>query len=112
MSELECSIHTCTLSRVRHLVSYQSASKPYTSAQPIKLRFTKVIFKVNTNFVKFKRHFVGERVEDDICFLRNKRSRAIWEEKINRRYIVPVLEVITIYTFIHAFESMSLLVDS
>ncbi|CAG2226879.1 RNF213 [Mytilus edulis] len=35
---------------------------------------------------------VGERVEDDICFLRNKRSRAIWEEKINRRYVVPVLE--------------------
>ncbi|CAC5422253.1 RNF213 [Mytilus coruscus] len=35
---------------------------------------------------------VGERVEDDICLLRNKRSRAIWEEKFNKRYIVPVLE--------------------
>lgn len=85
-------------------MSYQSASKPYTPAQPIKLRCTKVIFKY---IVKFKRHFVGERVEDDICLLRNKRSRAIWEEKINRRYIVPVLEVIIIYTFIHAFESLS-----
>ncbi|VDI18579.1 Hypothetical predicted protein, partial [Mytilus galloprovincialis] len=35
---------------------------------------------------------IGERVEDNICYLKDKRSRAIWEEKFNERYIEPVLE--------------------
>ncbi|CAG2239384.1 RNF213 [Mytilus edulis] len=35
---------------------------------------------------------IGERAEDDICLLKDKRSRETWEDNFNKRYIVPVLE--------------------
>ncbi|VDI23651.1 Hypothetical predicted protein [Mytilus galloprovincialis] len=34
----------------------------------------------------------GQNVDDAICFLKDKRSRAIWEEEFNKLYILPVLE--------------------
>ncbi|XP_071137105.1 E3 ubiquitin-protein ligase rnf213-alpha-like [Mytilus edulis] len=35
---------------------------------------------------------IGERAEDDICLLKDKRSRETWEDNFNKRYIAPVLE--------------------
>ncbi|XP_076109129.1 E3 ubiquitin-protein ligase rnf213-alpha-like [Mytilus galloprovincialis] len=35
---------------------------------------------------------IGERAEDEICLLKDKRSRETWEDNFNKRYIVPVLE--------------------
>ncbi|CAC5380698.1 RNF213 [Mytilus coruscus] len=35
---------------------------------------------------------IGERAEDDICLLKDKRSRETWEDNFNKKYIAPILE--------------------